>query len=225
MAVKSRREEYAEVTRAAIVEAAVTRFTADGYARTNIDSIAELSRVTKGAIYHHFADKAELFEAAYVAMEDRLLARVLAGVEGIDDPWKALLAGADVFLEECCQRDFRRIALEEAPVALGWARWKAIDEKYFLGLLSAALDAMAEAGLIDIPPEGDLTARILLAALDEAGLSVASSPDPQAERQRAGELLNRLLSGLRHRASATIPPYTPVRGRGKRAGHGQGARI
>lgn len=198
MEVKSRREEYAEVTRAAIVEAAVARFTADGFAGANIDSIAEMARVTKGAVYHHFADKAGLFEAAYVAMEDRLLARVLAGIKGIDDPWEALLLGADVFLEECCQPDFRRIALEEAPVALGWARWKASEEKYFLGLLSAALGAMAEAGLIAIPAEGDLPARMLLAALDEAGLSVASSPDPQAERERAGDLINRLLSGLRH---------------------------
>jgi AcrR family transcriptional regulator len=197
MEVKSRREEYAEVTRAAIVEAAVTRFTAVGYAGANIDSIAEVARVTKGAVYHHFADKAELFEAAYVAMEDRLLARVLTGVEAIDDPWKALLVGADIFLEECCRPDFRRIALEEAPVALGWARWKASEEKYFLGLLSAALEAMAETGLIAVPTGGDLTARMLLAALDEAGLSVASSPDPHAERERAGDLINRLLTGLR----------------------------
>jgi AcrR family transcriptional regulator len=165
------------------------------------DSIAEPARVTKGAVYHHFADKAELLEAAYVAMEDRLLARVLAGVQGIDDPWRALLAGADVFLEECCRPDFRRIALEEAPVALGWARWKASEEKYSLGLLSSALNVMAEAGLITIPADGDLTARVLLAALDEAGLSVGSSADPEAERQRAIDLIGRMLGGLRTDAS------------------------
>lgn len=197
MDVKSRREEYAEVTRAAIVEAAVKRFAADGYAGTNLDSIAELARVTKGAIYHHFSNKSELFEAAYTAMEKRLLSNVLAGIEGIEEPWDAIRVGADLFLVECCKLDFSRIALEEAPVALGWARWKATEEKYFLGLLSSALDAMAEAGLIAIPAEGDLTARMLLAALDEAGLSVASSTDPHAERERAGDLIHRLLSGLR----------------------------
>jgi AcrR family transcriptional regulator len=197
MEVKSRREEYAEFTRAAIVEAAVSRFAADGYAGTNIDSIAELARVTKGAIYHHFTDKAELFLAAYAAMEERLLANVLVAIEGITDPWEAFRFGTDVFLMECCNPDFSRITLEEAPVALGWARWKASEEKYFLGLLKSALEAMAAAGLIALPAEGDLTARMLLAALDEAGLSVASSPDPPAEQERAGELVNRLLSGLR----------------------------
>jgi AcrR family transcriptional regulator len=196
MPVKSRREEYAEVTRGAIVEAAVARFAADGYAGANIDSIAELARVTKGAVYHHFADKAALFEAAYVAMEDRLLASVIAGVEGIEDPLEALVAGADVFLGECGKPDFRRIALEEAPVALGWARWKASEEKYFLGLLGSALRAMASAGLITIPGDGDLTARMLLAALDEAGLAVGSSSDPEAERRRALDLITRMLTGL-----------------------------
>jgi AcrR family transcriptional regulator len=197
MDVKSRREEYAEVTRTAIVEAAITRFTSDGYAGANIDSIAEVARVTKGAVYHHFADKSALFEAAYVAMEDRLLADVLAAVEGVDDPWQALRIGAEVFLAECCRPDFRRIALEEAPVALGWARWKASEEQYFLGLVRGAIDAMAAAGLIAIPSKGDLTARMLLAALNEAGLSVASASDPDAERARAAELIDRLLSGLR----------------------------
>ncbi len=118
-------------------------------------------------------------------------------MQGIDDPWRALLAGAGVFLEECCQPDFRRIALEEAPVALGWARWKASEEKYFLGLLSSALNAMAEAGLITIPTNGDLTARVVLAALDEAGLSVGSSADPEAERHQALDLIARMLGGLR----------------------------
>jgi AcrR family transcriptional regulator len=197
MPVKSRREEYAEVTRGAIVEAAVARFAADGYAGANIDSIAELARVTKGAVYHHFADKAALFEAAYVAMEDRLLAAVVAGVEGIEDPMEALVAGADVFLGECAKPDFRRIALEEAPVALGWARWKASEEKYFLGLLSSALQAMASTGLITIPADGDLTARMLLAALDEAGLAIGSAADPEAERRRALDLITRMLTGLR----------------------------
>jgi AcrR family transcriptional regulator len=195
--VKSRREEYAEVTRGAIVDAAVSRFGAVGYARANIDSIADEARVTKGAVYHHFSDKAELFEAAYVAMEERLLASVLAGIDGIDDPWRALLTGADVFLEECCRPDFRRIALEEAPVALGWARWRASEEKYFLGLFSAAVDALAGAGLIAVPADGDLAARMLLAAVNEAGLAVATSPDPRAERERAHDLIDRLLSGLR----------------------------
>ena len=196
MNVKGRREEYAETTRAAIVQAAIERFTADGFVRTSIDVVAESARVSKGAVYHHFADKSDLFEAAFVVMEERLLAHLTERVAGIDDPWELIKAGVDAYLAECGQPDFRRIALEEAPVALGWARWKEIEDKYFLGLTAASIRGLAEAGLIDVPP-GDLTARMFLAAAGEAGLAIGAASDPDEERQRAGSLVMRFLEGLR----------------------------
>jgi AcrR family transcriptional regulator len=196
MDVKSRRQEYAETTRAAIVQAAIERFAVSGFANTSIDAVAESARVTKGAVYHHFKDKADLFEAAFVVMEERLTARVTAGVEGIEDPWELMARGIDLFLAECTEADFRQIALLEAPGALGWARWKQIEEHYFLGLVAAALDGLVEAGHIDIP-SGEVTARMVLAAMAEAGLAVAEAPDPATERQRVGALVMRLLAGLR----------------------------
>jgi AcrR family transcriptional regulator len=196
MNVKSRREEYAETTRAAIVQAAVEQFASEGFAKSTMDNVAEAARVTKGAVYHHFTDKAELFEAVFVVMEERLLARVTAGVSGIDDPFELMATGVDLFLAECCEPDFRRIAIQEAPAALGWARWKEIEEQYFLGLVAGALEALAQAGLIALP-SGDLTARMLLAAMSEAGLAVAASSGPDAERRRAGALVMRFVSGLR----------------------------
>jgi AcrR family transcriptional regulator len=196
MDVKSRREEYAETTRAAIVQAAVERFATDGFAKTTIDAVAETARVTKGAVYHHFEDKADLFEAAFVVMEKRLLANVTEGVAGIDDPWDLMAAGVDIFLAECCEADFRRIAVQEAPAALGWSRWKDIEEQYFLGLVTAALEGLAQGGFIDIPP-GDLTARMLLAATSEAGLAVAAAAKPEAERERVGTLVMQFVAGLR----------------------------
>jgi AcrR family transcriptional regulator len=196
MDVKSRRQEYAETTRAAIVQAAIERFAVSGFANTSIDAVAESARVTKGAVYHHFKDKADLFEAAFVVMEERLAARVTAGVEGIEDPWELMARGIDLFLAECTEADFRQIALLEAPGALGWARWKQIEEHYFLGLVAAALDGLVEAGHIDIP-SGEVTARMVLAAMAEAGLAVAEAPDPATERQRVGALVMRLLAGLR----------------------------
>jgi AcrR family transcriptional regulator len=195
MVVKSRREEYAESTRSAIVDAAIERFTAEGFASANMDAIAETARVTKGAVYHHFKDKADLFEAAFVAMEERLLATVSSGLAGIEDPWELMRAGVDLFLVECCHEDFRRIALEEAPAALGWRRWKEIEERYFLGLVKAGLDLLVASDQIDIPP-GDLTARMVLAASAEAGLAVAASAEPNAERKRVGALVMRLVEGL-----------------------------
>ena len=196
MTGKTRREEYAELTRTAVVSAAIARFTADGYAATTIDAIAEEARVTKGGVYHHFADKAELFEAAFVTMQRRLLARIAAGLAGIQDPQEALVAGMNLFLDECAHDDFRRIVLEQAPAALGWARWKKIDEEYFLGMFVTALGRLVATGDYEIPDLA-LAARVLMAAMDEAALAVAAAPDPAAERERARTLLQQLLRGFR----------------------------
>jgi AcrR family transcriptional regulator len=179
-----------------VVSAAIARFTADGYAATTIDAIAEEARVTKGGVYHHFSDKAELFEAAFVAMQRRLLGRIATGLAGIQDPQAAIVAGMNLFLDECAHDDFRRIVLEQAPAALGWARWKKIDEEYFLGLFVTALDRLVATGDYEIPDLA-LAARVLMAAMDEAALAVAAAPDPAAERERARTLLQQLLRGFR----------------------------
>jgi AcrR family transcriptional regulator len=194
--VKSRRQEYAETTRAAIVEAAVAHFAADGFAKASMDAIARSARVTKGAVYHHFQDKAQLFEAAFIVMEEGLVAKVMAAEVTTSDPWDLMAAGVDVYLEECTKPAFRRIALEDAPAALGWARWKEIEERYFLGLVTGVLDAMVAAGQLDLPP-GDLTARMFLAAMTEAGLAVAHAARPKSERRRVAPLVMRFLEGLR----------------------------
>ncbi len=192
---KGRRAEYAATTRAAIVEAAVTRFSADGFAGASVDSIAETARVTKGAVYHHFDDKVALFEAAFLSLEDRLVGLVSNGVAGLDDPREMLATGVDLYLAECCDDRFRRIVLQEAPGVLGWARWKELEEARFLALVIALLQALAGpagVGCRDV----ELEARMVLVAMGEAGLAVASSDDPDGERQRAGALVQRLVLSL-----------------------------
>jgi hypothetical protein len=107
-----------------------------------------------------------------------------------------VLAGIDAFLTECCDPTFRRIALEEAPAALGWQRWKEIDEIYFLGLMKGGLADLAATGRFEINDE-DLTARVLLAALTEAGLAAASAADPTVAVERSRALALQLVEGLR----------------------------
>jgi AcrR family transcriptional regulator len=194
--VKRRREENAEATRNAVLEAALERFAADGFDGASIDAIAEDARVTKGAVYHHFRDKAELFEAVFVLLEERLVEHSVAAVMRHTDPWEQMSAGIDAYLRECCEPEFRRVALQEAPRALGWARWREIEERYFLGTFQASLDAMVANGLIEVPP-GEMTARVVMAASTEAGFVVAEARHPNAARKRAHALVMRILEGLR----------------------------
>ena len=128
MAGKSRRDLYAEQTRAAVVAAATARFATDGYAATTMDAIAEDANIAKGGLYHHFASKAELFEAVFIEIETSLLSKVEKAGEkiwdepgGSHDPLDLLTTGLDMFLAACAEPAYRRIALQDAPGVLGQA--------------------------------------------------------------------------------------------------------
>ncbi len=58
-----RTREEAEATRAALLDAAEQVFFDKGVARASLQEIARTAGVTRGAIYWHFDDKAELFRA------------------------------------------------------------------------------------------------------------------------------------------------------------------
>src|SRR5262245_54937947 len=58
-----RTKEEAEVTRQRLLDAALSVFSKQGYDATRLEDIAEAAEVTRGAIYHHFGGKVELYNA------------------------------------------------------------------------------------------------------------------------------------------------------------------
>jgi AcrR family transcriptional regulator len=193
---RSRRDEYTEATRRALLDSAAEAFVDRGFADASLDDIAQAARLTKGALYHHFASKQELFRAVFEEVEAELIAAVRRAGSGESDPWQGLLAGTRAFLDACLTPRYRRIALEEGPAALGWQRWREIDERYALALVVASLDGLMTAGVLRRQP-AELLARVVLAALTEAGLAVAAARDREVARGDAERLLVELLSGLR----------------------------
>ena len=188
--------ERAEATRAALVRAARELFADRGFADTATNEIVDRAGVTRGALYHHFADKEELFRAVYEDVETGVTARVVEALGAIEDPFEALGVGCDVFLDTCLERDVQRIVLLEGPSVLGWARWREIDQNYGLGLVQAGLAAAMEAGAIRDQPLEPL-AHLMMGAIVEAGLVIAHSDDPKAARKQMGEAVRSVLDGLR----------------------------
>ena len=193
---QSRREEYTEATRRALLDSAAAAFVERGFVEASLDDIAGAARLTKGALYHHFAGKQDLFRAVFEEVEAETIAAVrLAGTEE-RDPWRRMLAGIGALLDACMTPRYRRIALEEGPAALGWNRWREIDERYTLALVRAPLARLMSAGVLRRQPV-DLLARVVLAALTEAGMAVAAASDREAARRDAQALVEELLSGFR----------------------------
>ena len=167
-----------------------------GFADASLDDIAGAARLTKGALYHHFAGKQDLFRAVFEEVEAEMIEAVRQAASEANDPWQQMLAGIGAFLDACLMQRYRRIVLEEGPAALGWDQWRQIDERYSLALVRAPLARLMRLGVLR-PQPLNLLARVLLAALTEAGLAVSATPDRRAARREAEALLVELLTGLR----------------------------
>ena len=191
-----RRQEYTEATRRALLDSAAAAFVARGFAETSVDDIARGARLTKGAVYHHFGGgKRELFRAVYQEVREELRASLVAAEAAESDPWRRLIAGVGAFLDACMNERYRRIALEEAPAALGWDFVRELDAEYSQAL-RAPIAGLIDAGVIR-PEPVELLARVLLVAVGEAGRAVAGASDREVARREAEALLEQLLSGLR----------------------------
>jgi AcrR family transcriptional regulator len=164
-------------TRAALVAAGRELFAERGFAGAGREDIVERAGVTRGAMYHHFASKEDLFRAVYEQIEDELSAQIAAaGLAGGRDPLSQLRAGALSFLDAASRPDVRRIVLLDAPSVLSVEVRRELSERYGLGLVRETLRAVMDAGLIAPQPLEPL-AHVLLAALHEAATLVADGAD------------------------------------------------
>jgi AcrR family transcriptional regulator len=188
--------ERSAATRAALIAAGRELFAERGYAAVGTEEIVQAAGLTRGALYHHFAGKRELFEAVYEQIEGEVSERIAADALGGPDPLEALRAGGRSFLEHCLEPEVQRIVLLDAPAVLGWERWREIGARYGLGLIEAALQAAIDAGQIPPTPVRPL-AHVLLGALDEAAMAVARADDPAAATDEMASVLSSLLDGLR----------------------------
>lgn len=195
----SSKAEQRAATRARLLAAARPLFAARGYTDVGTEEIVRAAGVTRGALYHQFADKRDLFRAVFEEVEGELVARLAAGeAAAAEDPFGALRAGLLTWLAIAGEPEVERIVLLDAPAVLGWLEWREIGERYGLGLVVAALQGAMDSGAIAPQPVRALS-HVIIGALDEAALYVARSDDAPVARAEAEEVLERLLDGLRPR--------------------------
>jgi AcrR family transcriptional regulator len=199
--------ERSEATRGALVRAARSLFAEHGYAGVGTEEIVRAAGVTRGALYHHFDGKRDLFEAVYRQLEAELAERIASGALAANagSPLEAMQAGAEMFLQACTEPEAQRIVLLDGPSVLGWDRWREIASEHGLGLIEASLTAAIEAGAIEAQPVRPL-AHVLMGALDEAAMLVARSEDSARMREEVGRTLATLLTGLSSGASPSSSP-------------------
>lgn len=189
--------EKAAATKANIIAVARRLFATRGYDGTSTEAILEESKVSRGALYHHFEAKEALFAAVLEAVEIDITTATGHARASITDPVEALSAAFDSFLAMASETEVRQIVLTDAHSVVGWQKWREIEERHGFGRLKQALKLIAAVGRIH-EDMVDVFAHILLASLLEVAFMVARSPDPQAAtrtgRKAMKELLKRLLT-------------------------------
>jgi AcrR family transcriptional regulator len=197
--VADRRRARGRATRRRLLATARELFGERGYDATSIEAVLETSGVARGALYHHFQSKSELFDAVaeevFVEIAEETSAAAAAAAAASTDPLERLRAGAHAWLRMAVDPAVQRIALLDPQTVVGWIRWRELDEQYTLGGLRAAFRRLTAEGRIP-DGEGELLAQMLLAALNEAALFIAYAEDQQAAVETARAAIDTLLDRL-----------------------------
>lgn len=190
-------EERSAATRDALISAARTLWGLRGYAEVGTPEIATAAGVTRGAMYHQFADKAALFGEVVEAVEQDVMARMatLVAESGATTPADAIRAAVDAWLDVSGDPEVRQLILLDAPSVLGWAAFRDVAQRYSLGMTEQLLIEAIKAGQLADQPVRAL-AHVLIGALDEAAMAIATADDPRRARREIGEVLHRLIGAM-----------------------------
>jgi AcrR family transcriptional regulator len=190
------RHDRSTATKHALVGVARDKFATQGFVGTSLDEIVAGADVTKGALYHHFHGKQDLYAAVVAVVEDEARERIRARVADVVDPWERALVGLREFLAVVRTEEYRRIVILEGPAVLGYERFREQEEGSTFGLVSDIV-----AGLLapyDLP-DSTLTAftRLFLGAVSATGSSVSLAADPQQASDDAEGAIVLVLAGIR----------------------------
>ncbi|OMC47565.1 TetR family transcriptional regulator [Mycobacterium sp. IS-2888] len=198
MEIKRRtQEERSAATRDALISAARKLWGLRGYAEVGTPEIVAAAGVTRGAMYHQFADKATLFGEVVEAVEQDVMARMatLVAESGAANPADAIRAAVDAWLDVSGDPEVRQLILLDAPSVLGWPAFRDVAQRYSLGMTEQLLTEAVRAGQLARQPMRPL-AHILIGALDEAAMVIATADDPKRARRETGQVLHRLIDAM-----------------------------
>lgn len=189
------RAQQGEATREALIAAARDLFGARGYAETSLDAIVAAAAVTKGALYHHFSGKEQLFGAVFEQVKRELSSQIAPALQ-TEDPWTGIVDACKTYIEIHTDPAVERIVLLDARAVLRPDAWRRVDGQWGAVMFRGAFRRAINRGVFVRLPLNAL-AMIVAGALAEGCLLVADAEDPDAARAEALTVVVQLLQGLR----------------------------
>jgi AcrR family transcriptional regulator len=192
---RDRRIEKGRATRERLVATARELFGREGYDATSIEAVLHAAGIARGSLYHHFANKAALFDAVLDQVVAEIAGEAAEAARAHDDPVEGLRAGCAAWLRMALDPAIQQIALVDAPAVVGWSRWRALDEQHTLGGVRRSLQRIAEDGRLPAA-EVDVLAHMLLAAVSEAALLIPRADEPEVALAAGQAAFDTLLDRL-----------------------------
>ncbi|GAA6154251.1 TetR family transcriptional regulator [Pseudoteredinibacter isoporae] len=190
MTIKSRRDENAEATKEVLIEKASALFGKHGFSKTSLGKIAEDARLTKGAIYHHFKNKEDIFAACY-SKQAYQVSSYVRKIPLTEDPWQDMVNQSKAFLETSKTTG---IPIQEAITVLGWEKWRKLDEEHTLLPLTQGVTRLVDSGLLK-PYNVSLLADAIFGILIHSMMSLVGARDRKAKGEELLRLLEDFISG------------------------------
>jgi AcrR family transcriptional regulator len=207
------KSQQSESTRGTLIRVARELFTELGYADTPTEEIVRRAGMTRGALYHQYRDKKDLFRAVFESVEEELNGRITAAVLRETEPIAQMRAGIDAFLDAVLDPGIRRIVVLDGPSVLGLQTWRRIDDDYSFKQVSGGLRALVAAGLVANDRPIEALAHLVVGALNQAALAMAAADDVAQARHDFGAAFAGILANLVRGRSTDGRA-----GRGRRAG-------
>lgn len=189
------REKYAENTRRALLDTGLRLFTERDYASVSAEELVRTAGLTRGALYHHFQGKPGLFEAVFEELERQAGEHIRTAIAPVPDPRERAYRAVDAFLDICAGHTYRHIVLQQGPIALGWQRWRELDQLHLGSLVLDIVNAALDAGRLR-PHPADLIARAFYGALTELSVTITETDEPEQSRAQAAALVRDLIGGV-----------------------------
>ncbi|MDR3417068.1 MAG: TetR/AcrR family transcriptional regulator [Nevskia sp.] len=171
-------------------------FASRGFAGTSLDDILEAVSGSRGALYHHFDSKKDLFRAVFEEQERLLTDVIVAAARRERSAWAAFMAGCEAFLAACTDPAVQQIILLDAPAVLGWETMRSVESRYVLTMVQEGIAGAIREGTLR-PRAVEPLAHFILGGLSECAMAIARSGDPASAMRDARVELRRLLEALK----------------------------
>jgi AcrR family transcriptional regulator len=180
----------------AVLDSARELFMERGFTAVSIDDIAAGAGVGKGAVYHHFRSKQDIFEAVLDMVQAELaqaLEERIRSNKGKRTP-RTIASNVLAYLLSANEDGYRRLILIEGPLVLGWQKWREIEDRHFMASVRTGIEAIVPQGTTQAEVESATS--LAVGAIVEAARIVGTADDPQATARLHCKVLEAMLRGL-----------------------------